>query len=73
MIRILLSVRLGEKRWSQRRLARETCIDKNVINDLYNEMVDRVSLSQIDTICQVLGCKLSDLLQRVEDQESQNR
>lgn len=73
MIRILLSVRLGEKRWSQRRLARETCIDKNVINDLYHEMVDRVSLTQIDTICQVLGCKLSDLLQRVEDQESQTR
>ena len=74
MIRILLSVRLGEKRWSQRRLSRETSIDKNVINDLYNEMVDRVSLNQIDTICKVLGCKLSDLLQRVEDQDqSQNR
>jgi putative transcriptional regulator len=72
MIRILLSVRLGEKRWSQRRLSRETNIDKNVINDLYNEMVDRVSLNQIDTICSVLGCKLSDLLQRDEDRE-QNR
>ncbi len=69
MIRILLSVRLGEKRWSQRQLARETNIDKNVINDLYNEMVDRVSLHQIDTICSVLGCKLSDLLQREEDRE----
>ena len=67
MIRILLSVRLGEKRWSQRRLARETNIDKNVINDLYNEMADRVSLNQIDLICKVLGCKLSDLLQREED------
>lgn len=73
MIRILLSVRLGEKRWSQRRLSRETNIDKNVINDLYNEMVDRVSLNQIDTICEVLGCKLPDLLQRVEDLEDQNR
>lgn len=72
MIRILLSIRLGERRWSQRRLARETNIDKNVINDLYNEMVDRVSLSQIDTICEVLGCNLTDILQRVEDQ-SQNR
>ena len=72
MIRILLSVRLGERRWSQRRLSRETNIDKNVINDLYNEMVDRVSLNQIDTICKVLGCKLPDLLQRVEDLE-QNR
>lgn len=73
MIRILLSIRLGERRWSQRRLARETCIDKNVINDLYNEMVDRVSLSQIDTICEVLGCNLTDILQRVEDQNRQAR
>lgn len=69
MIRILLHIRLGEKRWSQRRLARETSIDKNVINDLYNEMADRVSLTQLDLICRVLGCKLSDLLQRDEDQE----
>ena len=73
MIRILLSVRLGEKRWSQRRLARETDIDKNVINDLYNEMADRVSLTQIDTICAVLDCKLTDLLQRVEDLNDQRR
>ena len=74
MIRILLSIRLGEKRWSQRRLARETGIDKNVINDLYHEMADRVSLSQIDSICASLGCKLTELLQRVEDlDQSQNR
>lgn len=69
MIRILLSIRLGERRWSQRRLARETGIDKNAINDLYNEMTDRVSLSQIDAICSTLGCKLTEILQRVEDLE----
>ena len=69
MIRILLSIRLGEKRWSQRRLSRETGIDKNTINELYNEWADRVSLSQIDSICNVLGCKLTDILQREEDQD----
>lgn len=67
MIRILLSIRLGEKRWSQRSLSRKTGIDKNTINDLYNEMADRVSLSQIDAICSALDCKLTDLLLRVED------
>jgi len=69
MIRILLSIRLGERRWSQRELVRRSGVDKNVINDLYHEMADRVSLSQLDTLCEVLGCKLSDLITRVEDME----
>ena len=73
MIRILLSIRLGERRWSQRRLSRETGIDKNAINDLYNEMTDRVSLSQIDTICSILGCKLTEILQREEDLDERSR
>jgi putative transcriptional regulator len=69
MIRILLSVRLGEKRWSQRKLSRLSGVDKNTINDLYNEMTDRVNLTAIDAICSTLGCKLTDILRRVEDFE----
>lgn len=65
MIRILLSTRLGEKRWTQARLSRESGVRRATINELYNEFTDRVSLSDLDRICDTLGCDLSDLLLRV--------
>lgn len=67
MIRILLSIRLGEKRWTQAQLAAETGIRANTINDLYHEMTDRVSLEQLDRICKALDCDISDILAREED------
>ena len=62
MIRILLSTRLGERRWTQAQLARKTGIRAATINDLYHELTDRVSLSQIERICNALECDLGDLL-----------
>lgn len=62
MIRILLSRRLGELRWTQTRLANATGINKNTISLLYNDMADRVSLEQLDYICEALDCDLSDIL-----------
>ena len=55
MIRILLSTRLGERRWSQADLARATGIRPSTINDLYHE---------------ALGCELSDLMIREENKET---
>lgn len=62
MIRILLSTRLGERRWTQADLARKTGIRAATINELYHELAERVSLEHLDQICQALGCDLSDLL-----------
>lgn len=67
MIRILLSIRLGEKRWTQAELAAATGIRANTINDLYHEMTDRISLEQLDEICKALDCGISDLLVQEED------
>lgn len=44
MIRILLSTRLGERRWTQADLARATGIRPSTINDLYHEIAERVNL-----------------------------
>ena len=62
MIRILLSTLLGARRWTQMDLSRATNIRPNTINDLYHEMTDRVSLEQLDLICEALDCKLTDLI-----------
>lgn len=62
MIRILLSTRLGERRWTQADLARATGIRAATINELYNELVDRVNLEHLDRICRALDCEVGDLL-----------
>lgn len=70
MIRILLSTRLGERRWTQADLARMTGIRPSTINDLYHEIAERVNLEHLDLICEALGCELSDLIVREPNCES---
>lgn len=69
MIRILLSTRLGERRWTQVDLARKTGIRPSTINELYHEIAERVSLEHIDLICEALECDLEDLIVRVPNKE----
>ncbi len=68
MIRILLSTRLGELKWTQANLARKTGIRANTISELYHEVAARVSLEQLDKICEVLDCDLTDLIVRVPNE-----
>ena len=69
MIRILLSTRLGERRWTQADLARATGIRPSTINDLYHEIAERVNLEHLDLICEALDCELSDLMVREPNTE----
>ena len=62
MVRILLSTRLGERRWTQADLSRATGIRPSTINDLYHEMADRINLEHLDLICEALECDISDLI-----------
>lgn len=67
MIRIRLSRVLGERRWTQAALSRKTGIRTNTINEYYNELTDRINLRHIEKICKALGCKLTDILEEVPD------
>lgn len=69
MIRILLSTRLGERRWTQADLARMTNIRPSTINDLYHEIAPRVNLEHLDLICEALDCESSDLIQRIPNKD----
>lgn len=73
MIRILLSRKLGELRWSQADLARATGIRPTTINDLYHEMAERVNLEHLDLICEALDCDLSEILVRTENSERRTK
>lgn len=65
MIKNHLSRILGEKRWTQARLAQETGIRPTTISQLYNEFAERVSFDQLDLICEALDCSISDLLEYI--------
>lgn len=65
MIRILLSRKLGEVRWTQADLARATGIRPTTINEMYHELAERVNLEYLDRICEALNCELSEIMERV--------
>ena len=82
MIKIHLSCLLGEKKWSQADLSRKTGIRPNTINALFHEFIDRISIQQLNTICEVLECDFHDLIEytppkpqnsNIDPQEHQNK
>lgn len=64
MIKITLSSLCGEYRVRQSELSRMTDIRANTISELYRNFTDRVSLDQLDILCDFFGCELTDLLKR---------
>ena len=52
MIRILLSTRLGELRWTQADPRKTGIRPWATINDLYHEMAERINLEHLDLICE---------------------
>ena len=73
MVRILLSRKLGELRWTQADLARATGIRPSTINDLYHDLADRINLDHLDLICEALGCEITDLIVRVPNSEARTK
>ena len=61
MIKSLLSRKLGELRVTRTDLSRATGIRLNTISALYNDALDRVSMDQLDKICEALDCDLSEI------------
>ena len=60
-----LSKLLGERRINQAEFSKKTGIGKNVINMMYNDFAERVSLENIDRMCEVLDCSVGDIFEYV--------
>ena len=70
MIRILLSARLGERRWTQAELAAKANIRPGTIGKMYHEMSDRISLHELDNITDILVRDGADpLAEEAEDRK----
>lgn len=65
MIKILLSRKLGELRWTQADLSRATGIRPATINEYYHDIAERISLEHLDLICEALDCDLSEIIVRI--------
>lgn len=68
-IRIVLSRKLGELRWTQADLARKTGIRPATINEMYHDLSARVNLEHLNRICEALNCDLSEILEYVPSQK----
>lgn len=73
MIRILLSKRLGELKWTQADLARATGIRPTTISDYYNEIAEQINLNHLDLICEALDCSPTEILVREPNPEPRVR
>ena len=65
-VKIHLSELLGKRKMTQAELARKTGIRPNTINEMYWELIERVNLNHIETICKELDCSIGELLEIVE-------
>ena len=69
MIKIHLSKLLGERRITQAELANKTNIRPATINEMYHELIERINLEHLNSICKVLGIEVEDLLEYIPDKD----
>lgn len=67
MIRIKLSELLGKQKMTQAALAKATNIRPATISKMYYEESKRLDISQLNRICNVFNCEISDLIEYVPD------
>ena len=70
MIRCNLSRLMGEKKLKIVDVSRETGLHRNTVTLLYRETASRIDLDAIDKLCEVFGCEVGELLERVEQPKS---
>lgn len=68
MIRIKLSDLLGKHKMSQKALSNLTNIRPATISKMYYEESKRLDIEQLNSICNVFKCEISDLLEFLPDE-----
>ena len=72
MIKIKLSDLLGKHKMTQAALARATNIRPVTISKMYYEESKRLDISQLNRICSVFNCEISDLFEYIPDDKNSN-
>lgn len=67
MIRCHLGRLMGERKLKISDVARATGLNRNTITLLYRETASRVELETVEKLCELFGCEVGDLFERVSD------
>lgn len=73
MIRIKISELLGKHKMTQAALARATSIRPATVSKMYYEESKRLDISQLNRICNVFNCEISDLLEYIPDDKHKSQ
>jgi len=65
MIKCHLSRLMGERKMKVVDVSRATGIHRNMITLLYKETATRIELEDLEKLCKLFDCKVSDLLEMV--------
>ncbi len=69
MIRIKLSELLGKHKMNQKTLSYLTNIRPATISKMYYEETKRIDIKQLDSLCRVFNCEISELLEYIPSKE----
>ena len=72
MIRIKISDLLGKHKMTQASLARAANIRPATVSKMYYEESKRLDISQLNRICDVFNCEISDLLEYIPDDKQKS-
>lgn len=67
MIRCHLARLMGEHKMKIVDVARETGLNRNTITLLYKETAQRIDMDALNSLCKLFNCKVSDLLEFVDE------
>ena len=67
MVKCHLARLMGERKMKIVDVARETGLHRNTVTLLYKETAQRIDLEAIDKLCELFGCDVGDLLERIKD------
>jgi putative transcriptional regulator len=60
---------MGERKLKIVDVARETGLNRNTVTLLYKETAQRVDLDAIEKLCELFGCDVGELFEKVADAE----
>ena len=72
MIKIKLCELMGREKMTRKKLSELTGIRPNTIGDLYRGDVKKIYLGILDKICKVFDCEISDVIEYIPDNSSEN-
>lgn len=67
MVKCHLSRLMGENKMKVIDVARATGMHRNTITLLYKETATRVDLVNIEKLCRLFDCRISDLFELIDD------